>query len=308
MAAPRALDADRPSRRQSWTTMRMSRHLCQVMSGASAAPWRQAALPPPPRTRPGREPSASEIRRLVDAARSQPGAVGHAEPEIGAAPRARDPRRATTAPCAASSSLLTTRRASCGSRPPTASTGRAPRSATESARASRAGSSRAAGRSSCRASAASRCSCTARPKRPELPQQELSFVCVPIILNRKADRRARRRPEVQARPRLRPHVKFLGVVASMIAQAIKIQRLVEEERRRLVDENTHLRQELRERYDFSNIIGTSGPMRQIYEQVAQVARHQHHRADPRRVGHGQGADRARASTTTRCAPRSRSSR
>ena len=57
----------------------------------------------------------------------------------------------------------------------------------------------------------------------------------------------------------------------MIAQALKVQRLVEDERRRLLDENTHLRQELRERYDFSNIIGTSGPMRQMYEQVAQVA-------------------------------------
>ena len=57
----------------------------------------------------------------------------------------------------------------------------------------------------------------------------------------------------------------------MIAQALNVQRLVEEERRRLLDENTHLRQELRERYDFSNIIGTSGPTRQMYEQVAQVA-------------------------------------
>jgi Nif-specific regulatory protein len=39
-----------------------------------------------------------------------------------------------------------------------------------------------------------------------------------------------------------------------------------------VEENTHLRQELRERYDFSNIMGTSGPMRQVCEQIAQVAR------------------------------------
>ena len=57
----------------------------------------------------------------------------------------------------------------------------------------------------------------------------------------------------------------------MIAQAVKIQRLIEEDKRRLVDENEHLRQELREKYDFSNIIGTSGPVRQVYEQVAQVA-------------------------------------
>jgi Nif-specific regulatory protein len=57
----------------------------------------------------------------------------------------------------------------------------------------------------------------------------------------------------------------------MIVQALKIHRLIDEDKRRLVDENAHLKQELRERYGFSNLVGTSGPMRQIYEQVAQVA-------------------------------------
>ena len=58
----------------------------------------------------------------------------------------------------------------------------------------------------------------------------------------------------------------------MIAQAVRVHRLIEADRQRLVDENTHLRQELKERYDFSNLVGTSGPMRQVYEQIAQVAR------------------------------------
>jgi Nif-specific regulatory protein len=66
-------------------------------------------------------------------------------------------------------------------------------------------------------------------------------------------------------------VKFLGIVASSIAQAIKIQRLVEDDKQRLLAENTQLRQELKERYDFSGIIGSSGPVRQMYEQMAQVA-------------------------------------
>jgi Nif-specific regulatory protein len=48
--------------------------------------------------------------------------------------------------------------------------------------------------------------------------------------------------------------------------------VIDAERDRLREENTHLRLELRERYDFSNILGTSGPMRLVYEQVAQVAR------------------------------------
>jgi Nif-specific regulatory protein len=108
--------------------------------------------------------------------------------------------------------------------------------------------------------------------RPELAEQELSYVSAPVSLegrtvgavgidlNFRADRDYNRT------------VKFLGVVASMIAQAVRVHRLIHAERQRLVDENTHLRQELKERYDFSNIVGTSGPMRQVYEQVAQVAR------------------------------------
>src|SRR5436190_3810120 len=109
-------------------------------------------------------------------------------------------------------------------------------------------------------------------RRPEGDDQELSFVCVPILLNRRAVGALGVDLRYKAERDFESSVKFMGVVASMIAQAIKIQRLVEEDKRRLVDENEHLRQELRDKYDFSNIIGTSGPMRQVYEQVAQVAK------------------------------------
>ena len=66
--------------------------------------------------------------------------------------------------------------------------------------------------------------------------------------------------------------EFLAVGAAMMGQAIKFDRLAEREKRRLLEENTHLRVELQQRYDFSNIIGTSGPMREVYEKVAQVAK------------------------------------
>jgi Nif-specific regulatory protein len=110
-----------------------------------------------------------------------------------------------------------------------------------------------------------------RAARREGSRQELSFICVPVVLQRSpvgalaVDLRFKPDRDFDS------SVKFLRIVSSMIAQALNVQRLIEEERRRLLDENTHLRQELRERYDFSNIIGTSGPTRQMYEQVAQVA-------------------------------------
>jgi Nif-specific regulatory protein len=108
-------------------------------------------------------------------------------------------------------------------------------------------------------------------KRSEVTKEELTFICVPVLLNRRAV------GSLAVDLRFNPDrdydrsIQFYGIVASSIAQAVKVQRLVEEDKKRLVDENQHLRQELRERYDFSSIIGSSGPVRQMYEQMAQVA-------------------------------------
>src|SRR4029077_20986109 len=74
-------------------------------------------------------------------------------------------------------------------------------------------------------------------KRPELPEQELSFVCVPIMLNRKAISVLTVDFELKPDLDIDRQGKFLVVVSSMVAQAIKIQRLIEEDRRRPEDEN-----------------------------------------------------------------------
>jgi Nif-specific regulatory protein len=109
-------------------------------------------------------------------------------------------------------------------------------------------------------------------RRVELSKGELSFVCVPILIDGKAVGTLGVDLQFKAERDFESSVKFMRVVASMIAQALKVQRAVEDERRRLLAENTQLRQELRERYDFTNIIGTSGPVREMYEQIAQVAK------------------------------------
>jgi Nif-specific regulatory protein len=106
---------------------------------------------------------------------------------------------------------------------------------------------------------------------PVPEQHELSYICVPIMLDR--------RPVGALGVDLlyKPHrdyertVKFLGVVASMIAYAIKVHQMVEADRRVLTDENRRLRLQLEERYGFSNIVGTSRPMQELYEQITQVA-------------------------------------
>lgn len=108
-------------------------------------------------------------------------------------------------------------------------------------------------------------------QRRNLDKNERTFICIPVIINRKPVGSLGVDLLYQTSRDYERELSFLQVVASMIAQAINISHLAETERERLRDENRHLREELQERYDFSNIIGNSGRMRQVYEQITQVA-------------------------------------
>jgi Nif-specific regulatory protein len=101
-------------------------------------------------------------------------------------------------------------------------------------------------------------------------QEEVTFICVPIVLDRSTAGTLAVEMRVAPERDAERMVKVLRIAAAMISQALRIQRLIDQERQRLVEENTQLREELRERYEFTNIVGNSGPMRQVYEQVTQV--------------------------------------
>jgi Nif-specific regulatory protein len=66
-------------------------------------------------------------------------------------------------------------------------------------------------------------------------------------------------------------LKLFRIVTAMLTQAFTLNQLVEAATQRMLEDNTNLRAELSERYDFSRIIGDSSPMRAVYEQIAQVA-------------------------------------
>ena len=109
-------------------------------------------------------------------------------------------------------------------------------------------------------------------ERSRADQRELSFVAVPVILGRRPTGTLEVVLPFKSDRDYQRSLEFYRVVASMIAQAIKVSRMVEADRHKLAEENEHLRDELRERYAFRNIIGNSAPIQQVYEQVAQVAR------------------------------------
>ena len=109
-------------------------------------------------------------------------------------------------------------------------------------------------------------------KQRRQPGPELSFICVPIILGKKPAGALAVDLAFAQKRNFERDTNFLGVVASMIAQGLRVNRMVEDERRRLFDENTQLKSKLKQRYDFSNIIGTSRPMEEAYQRIEQVAR------------------------------------
>src|SRR5262245_23730825 len=102
-------------------------------------------------------------------------------------------------------------------------------------------------------------------------KDEITYVCVPIRADNRTVGALGVALPYQKDRGYEEEKKFFGIVAAMVGQAVRVHKLVEGERQSLLDENTKLRQELQERYDIRNIVGSSRAMQQVYEQVAQVA-------------------------------------
>jgi Nif-specific regulatory protein len=66
-------------------------------------------------------------------------------------------------------------------------------------------------------------------------------------------------------------LSLLSTVCLLIAQEIKLKKLLELEKEALRRENVLLRDELKEKYNIHNMIGNSSAMHQVYESIIQVA-------------------------------------
>jgi Nif-specific regulatory protein len=103
---------------------------------------------------------------------------------------------------------------------------------------------------------------------------DTSFICVPICAAGACVGAVGLAREHRPDADMERLLAFLGVVASLLGYAVRVHALQQAERQQLVAENAQLREELRERYDFRNIVGSSRPMQGLYAQVMQVAKSQ----------------------------------
>ncbi len=101
---------------------------------------------------------------------------------------------------------------------------------------------------------------------------DTSFICVPIKVGQDVVGALSVDQAYAPEDDLQDNARLLSIIASLIAQAVKLRRAAQEERDRLAEENERLKQELRERFRPSNIIGNSHEMQMVYDQIAQVSK------------------------------------
>ncbi len=107
--------------------------------------------------------------------------------------------------------------------------------------------------------------------RDHLKKSDISFVCVPIK-NRSAIYGALSVDRLFSDDiAYEEDVRLLSIIASMIAQGLKIQQMVKDEKDRLLTENLTLREKLKERYSLYNIVGTSNKMTEVFQMIERVA-------------------------------------
>ncbi len=99
----------------------------------------------------------------------------------------------------------------------------------------------------------------------------ITFFCVPIKLEGETigalsvDRQTDKTNDFEE------HIHLLNIISTMIAQAVKLNKLIESQQKQLRDENVRLRQELKKRFNVHNMVGSSNAMQGVYRLIEQVA-------------------------------------
>lgn len=108
--------------------------------------------------------------------------------------------------------------------------------------------------------------------RDTLHEKEETLIVVPITLDYKTLGLLAVTLPYYARRDYESTLKFITLVASALLQPIRVHNIIAREKEKLLDQNVVLQQKLHQEYNFNNIIGNSHEMRDVYEQVARIAR------------------------------------
>jgi Nif-specific regulatory protein len=108
--------------------------------------------------------------------------------------------------------------------------------------------------------------------RDPVKKSDISFICVPIKMGSSVYGTLSVDRLFSEDIAFEEDVRLLSIVASMIAQGLKIQQMVQDEKEQLLNENITLKEKLKERYSLYNIVGTSHKMTEVFQMIERIAR------------------------------------
>jgi Nif-specific regulatory protein len=105
-----------------------------------------------------------------------------------------------------------------------------------------------------------------------MDKSKVSFICVPIKEGRRVIGALSADRILEGSSPLEEDVRLLTIISGLIAQKAALLEKINREKDELRDENLRLRKELSKRYSFSNIIGNSRKMQEVFHLINQVAK------------------------------------
>ncbi|MGD9817664.1 MAG: nif-specific transcriptional activator NifA [Desulfomonilaceae bacterium] len=108
--------------------------------------------------------------------------------------------------------------------------------------------------------------------RRDLDKKDVSFICVPIKLGNEVVGALSADRLFEEGVSFEEDVRLLSIIASMISQAVRLRQSLLEEHHKLLEENSRLQRQLKERFRPSNIVGNSKSMQLVYDLIAQVSK------------------------------------
>lgn len=107
--------------------------------------------------------------------------------------------------------------------------------------------------------------------RRNLQARKFAFLCVPIKVGNKVIGALSVDHLFKGDVSYEEDIKLLTIIASMVGQAVKVRELAEKDKQSVISENIKLRQELKGKYKFNNIVYSSSAMEAMLEAAMQVA-------------------------------------
>jgi len=108
--------------------------------------------------------------------------------------------------------------------------------------------------------------------RGDILRQNIAFLCIPVKVKGETIGVLSVDRLFSDQISLEEDLRVLTIVASLIGQTVKLNHIIDDEKKELLERNLFLQEALRTKYRLNNMIGQSKRMEEVYESVHRVSK------------------------------------